>query len=242
MDIYRSNPSIDSGTLKQAQQAQVAAQARHYGLKPEDIKVSADVSEESLRKFGEQFTSISKSESVPMDPGISARLNQMKEAPREATMQEFQDAMNVSTNTNIPLFKVFGDKNLEGGKFANIIPPYSNPEAQTKYKEQLDFLKSRGVGISKQQTTVVPSASKTPSGVPSVVPQTSSSTVSMINQTDDRARKEAGTSRPIVVNKGGDTVNNITNNSSAGGGAAGSPSREYNPWDNLTIGGAWAAY
>lgn len=238
LDILRSNPTMDEKTIREAQQAQVQAQSRHYGLKPEEIKVSAEVSEESLRKFGAQFTSVSKSEDIPLDPGIKARADQMKEAPREATMEEFRQAMDVSAATNTPLFKVFGNKNLEGGKFVNLIPPYSNPEAQSKYKNELDFLMKKGVGVSKQQTSVVPGPNKLP-GAPGVVPQQSSSTTKMIMQTDDRARKEGGSSTPVIVNKGGDTINNITN-AGNNNGAAGSPSREYNPWDNLIIGHSWS--
>ena len=48
---------------------------------------------------------------------------------------------------------------------------------------------------------------------------------------------------PIIVNKGGDTINNITNASGGGsGGAAGSPSRIPNPWDNQVFGNPWVAY
>lgn len=78
-----------------------------------------------------------------------------------------------------------------------------------------------------------------PSIKTNIAPQPSSSTVKMITQTDDRARKEGGSSTPVIVNKGGDTINNITN-AGNNNGAAGSPSREYNPWDNLIIGHSWS--
>jgi hypothetical protein len=52
---------------------------------------------------------------------------------------------------------------------------------------------------------------------------------------EDRARKEGGSSAPIVINKGGDTVNNI-NNTTGGNSGGGSPSKDVNPWDMYTIG------
>lgn len=243
LDILRSNPMMEKNVIREAQQAQVQAQARHYGLKPEEINISADVSEESLRKFGAQFSSVSKSEPVPMDPGIAARSSNNK---REATMDEFIEAMRLSSDMFgqvgapqpgvKPLRDVFGDKNLEGGKFANLIPPYSNPEAQEKYGDILKALKTQTSRAGR--TSTVPGPNKLP-GAPGVVPQQSSSTTKMIMQTDDRARKEGGSSTPVIVNKGGDTINNITN-AGNNNGAAGSPSREYNPWDNLIIGNSWS--
>ena len=53
---------------------------------------------------------------------------------------------------------------------------------------------------------------------------------------EDRARKEGGSSAPIVINKGGDTVNNINNTTGGNSGGAGSPSRDMSPWDMYTIG------
>lgn len=50
---------------------------------------------------------------------------------------------------------------------------------------------------------------------------------------------------PIIVNRGGDTINNITNASSGGGGgggSAGTPSRAENPWDKNLFGRTWEAY
>lgn len=57
---------------------------------------------------------------------------------------------------------------------------------------------------------------------------------------EDRARKEGGSSAPIVINKGGDTVNNINNTTGGNSGGAGSPSKDVNPWDMFTIGSPYS--
>ena len=50
---------------------------------------------------------------------------------------------------------------------------------------------------------------------------------------------------PIIINKQGDVVNQITNNNNASGGSSGgvgSPSRVPSPWDAMTLGKSWEAY
>ena len=57
-----------------------------------------------------------------------------------------------------------------------------------------------------------------------------------MNIIEDRARKEGSGAPPVIINKGGDTVNNINNTTSQGSGGAGSPSKVPDPWEMFTIG------
>lgn len=67
-----------------------------------------------------------------------------------------------------------------------------------------------------------------------------------MGQTSQEVAIDKSSAQPIIVNRGGDTVNNITNTSGGGSGGGnsggGSPSKIPNPWEAQVFGRTWSAY
>lgn len=132
----------------------------------------------------------------------------------------------------------------------SLVPQTS--EQSTSMLQPLDELS--GPSTTPEQPNVQSStAPKFRSGAADSISQQSETTASQVTpQLSQSARSEAisqsadqqgAKAPPIIVNKGGDTINNITNASGGGsGGAAGTPSRIPNPWDNQVFGNPWVAY
>lgn len=128
-------------------------------------------------------------------------------------------------------------------------------ESKTEGLKPLDDMSGGGATSMPSETPKVePSsppkfrsgASDSMTSVPSVSGSSSNISPQSIQDLKTEAISKSPTQpsgAPIIVNKGGDTINNITNASGGGsGGAAGSPSRIPNPWDNQVFGNPWAAY